>query len=77
MDWRKHITFESGKRNGLPCIRGFRITVHEVLGYLAAGQSAEEIVNDFPYLTVDDVRACLAYAADWGRFYWSGTTPAA
>lgn len=64
MDYRQIITVEPGKRGGKPCIRGLRITVYEVLSYLASGMSEEEILKDFPYLTRDDIRACLAYAAD-------------
>jgi uncharacterized protein (DUF433 family) len=63
-DWRQIITMESGKRGGRPCIRGMRITVYDVLSYLAAGMSEQEIVTDFPYLTADDVRACLSFAAE-------------
>ena len=61
------ITIEPGKRGGKPCIRGLRITVYDVLSYLAAGMQPQEIVSDFPYLTYDDIRACLAYAADRER----------
>lgn len=64
MDYRDIITIEPGKRSGKPCIRGMRITVYDVLSYLAAGMTTEEILIDFPYLTRDDVLACLAYAAD-------------
>ena len=63
MDYKKRITIESGKRSGKPCIIGTRITVFDVLSYLAAGMTADEIVNDFPKLTKEDVFACLAYAA--------------
>ncbi len=58
------ITVEEGKRGGRPCIRGMRITVYDVLGYLASGMTQEEILADFPYLTREDIQACLAYAAD-------------
>jgi uncharacterized protein (DUF433 family) len=61
------ITIESGKRGGKPCIRGMRITVYDVLSYLAAGMSPEEILQDFPYLTPEDILACLSYAADRER----------
>lgn len=61
------ITLEPGKRGGRPTIRGLRITVYDVLSYLASGMSEEEIVGEFPYLTRDDIRACLAYAADRER----------
>ena len=64
MDWRSRITFEPGKRAGKPCIRGLRITVTEVLEYLASGMSEDEILRDFPDLTREDLRACLAFAAD-------------
>ena len=58
------ITIEPTKRGGKPCIRGMRITVYDVLSYLAAGMAQQEILNDFPYLTEEDIRACLSYAAD-------------
>ncbi|MCU1290339.1 MAG: hypothetical protein JWN60_2568 [Acidobacteria bacterium] len=64
MDYSKIITIEPGKRSGQPCIRGMRITVYDVLEYLASGMSKEEILADFPYLTEEDIYACLAYAAD-------------
>lgn len=67
MDYRKHITFEPDKRSGQPCIRGMRITVYDVLEYLAGGMSVEEVLAEFPELTRDDVLACLAFAADTGR----------
>lgn len=67
MDYTKIITIEAGKRGGKPCIRGLRITVADVLGYLAAGMSEDDILRDFPYLTRDDIRACLAFAADRER----------
>lgn len=66
-DWRSLLTIEPGKRGGRPCIRGMRITVFDVLSYLAAGMTAEEILEDFPYLTADDIQACLAYAAERER----------
>jgi uncharacterized protein (DUF433 family) len=65
--WHNIITFEPGKRAGKPCIRGMRITVHDVLSYLAAGMTPDEILADFPYLTRDDIQACLSYAADRER----------
>jgi uncharacterized protein (DUF433 family) len=65
--YRKIITIEAGKRAGKPCIRGMRITVYDVLSYLAAGMSQDEILADFPYLTVEDINACLGYAADRER----------
>lgn len=58
------ITLEAGKRNGKPCVRGMRITVYDVLSYLASGMSSEQIVEDFPELTLIDIQACLMYAAD-------------
>ncbi|MBA3534119.1 MAG: DUF433 domain-containing protein [Ardenticatenales bacterium] len=64
------IIIEAGKRGGRPCIRGMRITVYDVLSYLAAGMSREEILEDFPYLTDDDIQACLSYAADRERQTW-------
>ena len=64
MDYTQFITIEPGKRSGQPCIRGMRITVRDVLEYLAGGMSVEELLGDFPELTTEDVRACLAYAAD-------------
>lgn len=64
MNYQDIITIEPGKRGGKPCIRGMRITVYDVLEYLASGMSQEEVLKEFPYLTVDDIRACLAYAAD-------------
>lgn len=64
MNYQDIITIEPGKRGGKPCIRGMRITVYEVLEYLASGMSQQEILDDFPYLTEEDIRACLAYAAD-------------
>ncbi len=61
VDFRNIITMEAGKRSGQPCIRGLRITVHDVLSYLAAEMSFEEILDDFPMLTREDILACLAY----------------
>ena len=66
-EFANRITVEPGKRSGKPCIRGSRITVSDVLEYLAAGMSEAEILADFPELTVDDVRACLAFAAERER----------
>jgi uncharacterized protein (DUF433 family) len=65
--WQSIITFEPGKRGGKACIRGMRIAVHDVLSYLAAGMSIDEILDDFPYLTREDIQACLSYAADRER----------
>ena len=61
------ITIEPGKRSGQPCIRGLRITVYDVLDYLAGGMTTEQILADFPDLTETDIRACLAFAADAER----------
>ena len=63
VDYRKIITIEAGKRGGKPCVRGIRITVGDVLGWLAAGMSHQEIMDDYPDLTEEDIRACLEYAA--------------
>ena len=65
--WQSHITVEPGKRSGQPCIRGMRITVQDVLEYLAGGMTPDEILADFPELTAEDVQACLAFAADRER----------
>ncbi len=67
MSYKDIITIEPGKRGGKPCIRGMRITVYDVLSYLAAGMTYEEILNDFPYLTQEDILACLEYAAERER----------
>jgi uncharacterized protein (DUF433 family) len=67
MGYAEIITIEPGKRGGKPCIRGLRIAVYDVLEYLASGMSHAEILRDFPYLTEEDIRACLAYAADRER----------
>jgi uncharacterized protein (DUF433 family) len=67
MDYRRYITIEPGKMGGKPCIRGMRITVSNVLDYLASGMSEDEILRDFPDLTREDIRACLAFAADRER----------
>ncbi len=58
------ITLEAGKRGGKPCIRGLRITVYDILEYFASGMTQEEILEDFDYLTKEDIQACFAYAAD-------------
>jgi uncharacterized protein (DUF433 family) len=65
--WRSRITIEPGKRGGRPCIRGMRITVYDVLSYLAAGMAAVDILADFPYLEAEDIQACLAFAAERER----------
>jgi uncharacterized protein (DUF433 family) len=75
MDYTKIITVEPGKRSGKPCIRGMRITVTDVLEYLAGGMTEDEILRDFPYLTREDIRACLAFAADRERRLMSATGP--
>lgn len=62
--YQEIITIEPGKRGGKPCIRGMRITVYDVLSYLAADMTQDEILADFPYLTREDILACLSYAAD-------------
>ena len=67
MEYQGIFTIEPGKRSGKPCIRGLRITVQDVLEYLAGGMTSDEIVRDFPELTLSDIRACLAYAADRER----------
>ena len=67
VDYRDRITIEPGKRGGKPCIRGLRITVQDVLEYLASGMTVEEILGDFPDLTREDIQACLAFAADRER----------
>jgi uncharacterized protein (DUF433 family) len=67
MDYSGIITIEPAKRSGKPCIRGMRITVQDVLEYLASGMTVDEILRDFPELTRDDIRACLAFAADRDR----------
>lgn len=64
MHYNQIITIEPGKRGGKPCIRNMRITVYDVLEYLASGMTVAEILDDFPYLTEEDIRACLQYAAD-------------
>ena len=64
MDYSKIITIEPGKRSGKPCIRGLRITVSDVLEYLASGMTEDQILADFPELIQEDIRACLAFAAD-------------
>ena len=64
---QNRITVESGKRSGKPCVRGMRITVSDVLDYLASGMTEAEIMADFPDLTTEDIRACLAFAAERER----------
>ena len=67
MDYREIITIDPAKRSGKPCVRGLRITVYDVLEYLASGMSHADILKDFPYLTERDILACLAFAADRER----------
>lgn len=67
MEYRSRITIEVGKRGGKPCIRGLRITVYDVLDYLAGGMSEDDILSEFPDLERDDIRAVLAFAADRER----------
>jgi uncharacterized protein (DUF433 family) len=67
MDYGKIITIEPGKRGGKPCIRGLRITVYDMLDLLAAGMSESDILADYPDLTLEDIRASLAFAADRER----------
>ncbi|HMJ83256.1 MAG TPA: DUF433 domain-containing protein [Vicinamibacterales bacterium] len=64
MSYQDIITIEPGKRGGQPCVRGMRITVYDVLSYLASGMSEEEVLSDFPELTHEDILACLGFAAD-------------
>ncbi|MCX6603467.1 MAG: DUF433 domain-containing protein [Acidobacteria bacterium] len=67
MEYTGIITLEPGKRGGKPCIRGLRITVYDVLEYLASGMSHAEVLAEFPYLVEEDILACLAFAADRER----------
>ncbi len=67
VDYKKIITVEPGKRGGKACIRGMRITVVDILEYMASGMSFDDILREFPYLTREDMLACLAYAADIER----------
>jgi len=67
VDYRKIITIEPGKRSGKPCIRGMRMTVTDVLEYLAGGMTQKALLAEFPDLTAEDIRACLAFAADRER----------
>ena len=67
IDFKEIITIEAGKRSGQPCIRGLRITVYDVLSYLASGMTIDEIVDDFPMLNKEDIFACLAYASEAER----------
>jgi uncharacterized protein (DUF433 family) len=67
MSYQNIITIEPGKRGGRPCIRGMRIAVADVLGWLAVGMSHQQILGDYPELTEEDIRACLSYAAERDR----------
>jgi Uncharacterized conserved protein len=67
MNYQNIITIEAGKRGGRPCVRKMRIAVADVLGWLASGMSHQEILADYPELTEEDIRACLAFAADRER----------
>lgn len=73
VSYQDRIAIEPGKRGGKPCIRGMRIAVYDVLDYLASGMSEDEILSDFPELEREDVRACLAFAADRERRLVSGS----
>ena len=64
LKYDKIITIEPGKRSGQPCIRGTRMTVKDVLEYLASEMTVDEVLSDFPDLTIEDIKACLAFAAD-------------
>ena len=76
MNYRNHITIEANKRGGKPCVRGLRITVYEVLEYLAFEMTEAEILDDFPDLTREDLKACIAYAADRERRFMTATLSA-
>ena len=71
MNYRDYITIETNKRGGKPCVRGLRITVYEVLETLASDMTEQEILDDFPDLTHNDLKACIAYAADRERRFAS------
>lgn len=73
MDYTRIITIEPDKRSGQPCIRGLRMTVRDILEYLAGGMTPDDILADFPELTAEDIRACLAFAADRERRLWVPT----
>jgi uncharacterized protein (DUF433 family) len=75
MNYQDRISIEPGECGGKPCIRGMRITVYDVLEYLASGMSEQEILDDFPDLTQEDIRACLAFAADRERKLESAIDP--
>ena len=67
MNYAERIVVEPGKRGGRPVVRGLRIAVYDVLGWLADGMTPEEVLEDFPELEIEDIRACLAYAAERER----------
>lgn len=67
VDYRKIITIEAGKRGGKPCVRGMRITVYDILSWLASGMSTDEIIEEYPELNVEDIFAALSFAADRER----------
>lgn len=67
MNYQDYITIDPNKRGGKPCVRGLRITVYEVLEYLASDMTEEQILDDFPDLTKEDLKACIAFAADSER----------
>ena len=67
MNYQDYITIDPNKRGGKPCVRGLRITVYEVLEYLASEMTEAEILEDFPDLTREDLKACIAFAADRER----------
>jgi uncharacterized protein (DUF433 family) len=75
MNYRDIITIEPNKRGGKPCVRGLRITVYEVLEYLASEMTESEILEDFPDLTRADLKACIAYAADRERRFIAAPLP--
>jgi len=75
MNYQDRISIEPGQRGGKPCIRGMRITVYDVLEYLASGMSEQDILDDFPDLTQEDIRACLVFAADRERKLVSAIDP--
>lgn len=74
INYEDYLTIDPDKRGGKPCIRGLRMTVYDVLDYLASGMTEAEILADFPDLTADDIRACLAFAADRERKLFTGST---
>ena len=76
MDYRDYITIEPNKRGGKPCVRGLRITVYEVLEYMASEMTEQEILADFPDLTHEDLKACISYAADRERRMMTAPVPA-